>query len=66
MALPKLDVGALSPAERLKLIELDSADVGLTPAQHAELARRLDDMETNPGDVTSWPDAQRRIRERKR
>ncbi len=71
MALPKLDVDALTPAERLQLIEqlwdsLDNDHVDLTPAQQAELERRLDDMEKNPDDVISWPEAQRRIRERKR
>ncbi len=71
MALPKLDLDALTPEERLKLIEqlwdsLDSDHVGLTKAQQVELERRLDDMDQNPEDVVSWPEAQRRIRERKR
>jgi putative addiction module component (TIGR02574 family) len=71
MALPKLDLDALTPEERLKLIEqlwdsLDSDHVGLTKAQQVELERRLDDMDQNPEDVISWPEALRRIRERKR
>jgi putative addiction module component (TIGR02574 family) len=71
MASPKLDVAALTPEERLDLIErlwdsLDSAHVGLTPTQQAEVERRLDDMDAHPEDVVSLPDALRRIRERKR
>ncbi len=71
MALPKLDVQALTPEERLLLIEklwdsLDNDHVDLTAAQQAEVERRLDDMDVNPDDVISWSEAQRRIRERKR
>lgn len=71
MALPKLDLESLSPDERLALIEriwdsLASDDVGLSPAQHDELARRLEDAERNPDDTITWVEAQRRIREQKR
>ena len=71
MALPKLDLESLSADERLALIEkiwdsLTSDDVGLTGAQHDELARRLEDLERNPNDTVTWAEAQRRIRERKR
>jgi len=66
MALPKFDVEALTPEERLLLIEklwdsLEGRDVPLTPAQQADLARRLADIEKNPNDQMSWEDAQRRI-----
>lgn len=66
MALPKLDVRALTPAERLLLIEqlwdsLEAEDVPLTPAQQQDLARRLANIETNPNDQMSWEEAQRRI-----
>lgn len=71
MALPYVDLESLTPEERLALIEriwdsLDNDDVGLTKAQHAEMVRRLDDMQKHPEDVVSWPEAQRRIRERQR
>jgi len=71
MALPKLDIESLSPDERLALIErlwdsLSADQVELTAAQQAELQRRLEDLERNPGDAVSWEVAQRQIRERKR
>ena len=71
MALPKLDIESLSADERLALIEriwdsLTSDDVGLSAAQHEELARRLEDVDRNPDDKINWDEAQRRIRERKR
>jgi putative addiction module component (TIGR02574 family) len=71
MTLPKVDIESLSADERLALIEriwnsLTSDDVGPSRAQHDELARRLDDVEQNPGAAISWAEAQRRIRERKR
>lgn len=67
MALPKLDVDALTPAERLLLIEqlwdsLDEEDVPLTEAQQAELAKRIADLEANPADQMSWEAAERFIR----
>ena len=67
MALPKLDVDALTPAERLQLIEklwdsLDERDVPLTEEQQAELARRVADLEKNPGDQMPWEEAERIIR----
>jgi putative addiction module component (TIGR02574 family) len=70
MALPKLDIENLSAEERLALIEqiwgsLSSGDVGLTPGQHDELVRRLEDVERNPADSVTWSEAQRRIREPK-
>ncbi len=70
MTLPKFDLDALSAEERLELIEriwdsLSSEDVGLTGAQHDELARRLKDAELHPEAGVSWIEAQRRIRERK-
>jgi putative addiction module component (TIGR02574 family) len=70
MALPKLDSESLSADERLALIEqiwhsLSSSDVRLTPSQHDELVRRLEDVERNPADSVTWSEAQRRIRRRK-
>jgi len=71
MALPKLDIDSLSADERLALIEriwdsLSSEDVGLTPNQHEELVRRLEDVERNPADAVTWSEAKQRIREPKR
>lgn len=71
MVMPKFDVDGLSPEERLVLIErlwdsLSPDQVGLTPAQRAELDRRLDDLAAHPEDTVSWEEAQRRIRERSR
>jgi putative addiction module component (TIGR02574 family) len=70
MVLPKLDIGSLSADERLALIEriwdsLSSGDVGLTPSQHDELVRRLEDVDRNPAGSVTWSEAQRRIREPK-
>lgn len=67
MALPKLDVDALTPAERLQLIEqlwesLDESDVPLTDAQQTELQRRVADLEQNPRDQMPWEEAERIIR----
>lgn len=66
MAMPKVDVNALTPEERLLLIErlwdsLSENDVPLTPAQAAELERRLEDIERNPGDQMTWAEAKKRI-----
>jgi len=70
MALPQLNLDTLTAEERLALIEriwnsLESEEVGLTQPQHEELARRLEDLEQNPGGNISWPEAQRRIRNTK-
>ena len=67
MALPKVDIDTLSPAERLELIEriwdsLSSDDVELTAAQQAELAHRIEDMERHPEDSVSMSEALRRLR----
>lgn len=66
MAMPEVDVNALTPEERLLLIErlwdsLSENDVPLTPAQAAELERRLEDIERNPGDQMTWAEAKKRI-----
>lgn len=71
VTLPEIDIERLSTDERLALIEriwdsLSHEDVGLTDKQLDELAERVDDVERRPEDAVSWPEAQRRIRERKR
>ena len=56
----------LPAPDRLELIgalwdSLDDEEVPLTPAQAAELDRRLNDMEENPGDEMPWEEARKRI-----
>jgi putative addiction module component (TIGR02574 family) len=50
---------ALPPAERREVIEqiwdeFADGDLELTPAQVAELDRRLAEHQANPNDVVSW------------
>ena len=56
----------LPAPERLELIgalwdSLSEEEVPLTKAQVAELDRRLDDMDMNPGDEMTWEEARQRI-----
>lgn len=56
----------LPAPERLELISalwdsLGEKDVPLTPAQVAELDRRLDDLARNPGDEMTWEEAKKQI-----
>ena len=60
-SMKSLGIDRLRVEERLALVEeiwdsiaADSAAVPLTDAQRAELDRRLDDHQANPGDVVSW------------
>ena len=71
MVTSKPDIKSLSAEERLALIEeiwdsLTPDDVGLTDAQRQELNLRLEDLDRHPDDAVPWPEARRRIRERKR
>ena len=64
--IPKLNVEALTPDERLSLIErlwnsLEEAEVPLTSAQQADLAQRIADIDKHPHDQLSWEEAQRQI-----
>jgi putative addiction module component (TIGR02574 family) len=66
MTLPKFDVAALTPEERLELIEklwdsLEETHVPLSSQQQSELTRRLDDMAKNPNDQVTWEEVQRRV-----
>ena len=50
MSEPAIDIGRLTPEQRLRLLEqiwdsLSDDDVPLTAAQREELDRRLDDLE---------------------
>jgi putative addiction module component (TIGR02574 family) len=56
----------LPAPERLEMIgalwdSLNDGEVPLTKAQVAELDRRLDDMDKNPGDEMTWEEAKQRI-----
>jgi putative addiction module component (TIGR02574 family) len=71
MRRPNVDIKALTPEERLTLLEeiwdsLEPEDVRLTEAQRAELDRRLDDLERNPDAGIPWEEVLKQIRERAR
>lgn len=68
MSTPAIDIDKLAPEERLQLIgELWESlrrtpeDVPLTPAQVAELDRRLDELERGDVGLVSWEDVKRRL-----
>jgi len=71
MAEPAIDISSLSPDQRLDLIgelwdSLADSEVPLTPAQRAELQRRLASFdETGPRGV-GWPEIAARIRKPER
>ena len=69
MKQPPVDIGKLSPSERLRLIESlwdslsEQADAPpLTDAQREELDRRLDEIEQNGGDGIPWEEVLKRLR----
>jgi putative addiction module component (TIGR02574 family) len=56
----------LTPQERIDLMDalwesLEQEDIPLTRDQMAELDRRLDDLEKNPGAKVTWEEAKRMI-----
>jgi putative addiction module component (TIGR02574 family) len=68
MSMPAIDIDAMEPEERLRLIDdlWDSLsenpeDVSLTPAQRAELDRRLDRMESGKAKLVSWEELKARL-----
>jgi putative addiction module component (TIGR02574 family) len=68
MSMPAIDINAMEPEERLRLIGdlWDSLnerpeDVGLTPAQRAELDRRLDRLESGKAKLVSWDELKARL-----
>jgi putative addiction module component (TIGR02574 family) len=71
MSRTQFDFSKLSIAERIQLAEdlwdsipPEGADVALTEAQKAELARRLEDLERNPDAGESWEVVRARLYER--
>jgi putative addiction module component (TIGR02574 family) len=58
---------AMPAAERLGVLaqiwdEFADSDLGLTPAQQAELDRRLEDHQHRPDDVISWSEIKQACR----
>jgi putative addiction module component (TIGR02574 family) len=73
MSVPSIDIMALTPEERLELLERlwDSLTptpeaVPLTEAQRAELDRRLDDLNREGPVGLSWDETLDRVRKRRR
>ena len=73
MSKPALNIGDLSPEERLRLIEAlwDSLTekpgaVPLTNAQREELDRRLDDLERSGPEGIPWDQVLQQIRSQSR
>ena len=69
MTTPAIDIDKLDPEERLRLIgdlweslRAEPGSVRLTPAQTAELDRRLDEFDRGTADVVTWDEAKRRLR----
>ena len=68
-----LDIASLTPEERLDLLEdlwdslaTEPAQIRLTDAQHAELDRRLDDLDREGPVGIPWDEVLGRIRDRGR
>ena len=66
-----VDISRLTPQERLDLLEkiwesLEPEDVPVTPAQRAELDRRLDDLDRDPSPGIPWNEVLQRIREQRK
>ncbi len=71
MSAPPLDITRLTPQERLDLIgelwdSLTAEDVPLTPAQQAELDRRLATFEDDRRAGISWQDLDAELDRRSR
>jgi putative addiction module component (TIGR02574 family) len=68
MSTPAIDITKLAPQERLRLIRdlweslrADPAAVPLTPAQQAELDRRLDRLDDGDVELVAWDEVKRRL-----
>jgi putative addiction module component (TIGR02574 family) len=68
MSMPAIDIDAMEPDERLRLIgdlwdslSENPGDVGLTPEQRAELDRRLDRLESGKAKLVSWEELKARL-----
>jgi putative addiction module component (TIGR02574 family) len=73
MSKPDLDIGSLTPEERLSLLEelweslaATPEAIPLTEAQRAELDRRLDELEAEGPVGIPWDEVLSRIRSRGR
>ena len=73
MSKPDLDIGSLTPEERLSLLEelweslaATPEAIPLTDAQRAELDRRLDELEAEGPVGIPWDEVLSRIRSRGR
>ena len=73
MSKPALNIGDLSPEERLRLVEElwdsladEPESVPLTAAQREELDRRLDDLERSGPEGIPWDQVLQQIRSRPR
>jgi putative addiction module component (TIGR02574 family) len=66
MSEPAIDIGRLTPEQRLRLLEqiwdsLSDDDVPLTVAQREELDRRLDDLEREGPRGIPWDEVLNRL-----
>ena len=68
MSMPAIDIDAMEPDERLRLIgdlwdslSENPGDVALTPEQRAELDRRLDRLESGKAKLVSWGELKARL-----
>ena len=66
MSEPAIDIGRLTPEQRLRLLEkiwdsLSDDDVPLTAAQREELDRRLDDLEREGPRGIPWDEVLNRL-----
>jgi len=66
MSEPAIDIGRLSPEQRLRLLEqiwdsLSDDDVPLTSAQREELDRRLDDLDRDGPRGIPWEEVLDRL-----
>ncbi len=68
MSMPAIDINAMEPEERLRLIgdlwdslSESPEDVALTPDQRAELDRRLDRLESGKAKLVSWDELKARL-----
>lgn len=64
-------VKSLSPSERLELIgvvweSLEASELPVTDEERAVLDARIEDEAKNPADVSPWPEAEARLRQRLR
>lgn len=66
LSMAAVDIAQLTPSERLDLIaelwdSLAPEDVRLTPAQDAELARRMETFDADRADAVPWAEVERQL-----